>query len=136
MGAQALKARDASGIEAAIARIPMQERRDHWRRATLGLGEEALDKARERIRLTLQKTEADLEGSDWLAPGGYSLADIAVYAYLNYLPRIGPELVGQRTAAWLKRMSARPAVQAAEAMSRTGDPYGVAAPGPEPIRWG
>ena len=136
VGAPALEARGASGIEAAIARIPMQERRDHWRRAALGLGDEALDKARERVRLATQKTEADLEGRDWLAPGGFSLADIAVYAYLNFLPRIAPELVGERTAAWLQRMSARPAVQAAEAMSRTGDPYGVAAPGPEPIRWG
>ena len=136
LGAPALKARDAAEIEDAVARIPMQERRDHWRRATLGLGEEALGKARERVRLTTRKTEADLEDRDWLAPGGYSLADIAVYAYLNYLPRIAPDLMGERTAAWLARMSARPAVQAAEAMSRTGEPYGVAAPGPEPIRWG
>ena len=95
-----------------------------------------LDKARERIRLAVAKTEADLEGRDWLAPGGFSLADIAVYAYLAYLPRIAPDLLAPRTKAWLERAAARPAVKAAEAMGKTDDPYGVSAPGPEHIRWG
>ncbi len=140
LGAPALEARRLNSLEEQLARIPAKERRDQWQAAVAGLGEEVLDKARERIRLTLAKTEADLEERDWLAPGGFSLGDIAVYAYLNFLPRISPELVGEtaapRTLTWLKRMSQRPAVRAAEAMSRTGDPYGVAAPGPEHIRWG
>jgi len=124
--------------EAAIARIPMQERRDRWRAAVGGLDREVLDKARERVRLTIEKTEADLQDRDWLAPGGFSLADIAVYPYLNYLPRIAPEALAAapRTTAWLQRVSERPGVKAAEAMSRTGDPYGNAAPGPEHVRWG
>lgn len=140
LGSAGLKPPPGSSIDDAVARIPMQERRDAWRGALEDLGEEVLDKARERVRLTVDKIETDLEDRDWLAPGGYSLADIAVYPYMNYLPRIEPELVGKRTAphtlAWLKRMSERPAVIAAEAMSRTGDAYATAAPGPEHVRWG
>ena len=140
LGQPLMAARDRSQLEAALGRIPMKERRDQWELALDGLGEDMLENARERVRLTLQKTEADLEERDWLAPGGVSLADIAVYPYLRYLPRIERDLVNAdtapRTVAWLERMSARPGVKAAEAMSRTGDPYGVAAPGPEHIRWG
>ena len=136
LGQTALNVRTPAELDAALARIPMQERRDHWRRAVNSVDEVALEKARERVRLALAKIEADLSGRDWLAPGGFSLADIAVYAYLAYLPRIAPELLGERTVAWLQRMAERPAVRTAEATSRSGDPYGVCAPGPEPIRWG
>ena len=140
LGSAGLAAPGGSTIDEAVGRIPMQARRDIWRRALDGLGEEALVKARERVALTVAKIETDLQDRDWLAPGGFSLADIAVYPYMNYLPRIEPELVGQgtapRTLAWLKRMSERPAVMAADAMSRVGTPYGVSAPGPEHIRWG
>ena len=136
LGQPRLKGRNAEGLEASIARIPAKARRDQWQAAVAGLDTDVLDKARERVRLTVEKTEQDLDGRDWLAPGGFSLADIAVYAYLAYLPRIAPDLIGERTAAWLKRVSERPGVKAAEAMSRTGDAYGTSAPGPERIRWG
>lgn len=140
LGQPRLKGRNADDLEAAVAAIPSRERQDRWRAAIAGLDDDVLEKARERVRLTVEKAEQDLADRDWLAPGGFSLADVAVYAYLNYLPRIAPDLLGEaaapRTRAWLKRVSQRPGVKAAEALSRTGDPYGVAAPGPEPIRWG
>ncbi len=137
LGLEALRARNsAATLDDAVGRIPVRERRDQWRAAIADPDEDLLDKARERISLAIQKTEADLAERDWLAPGGYSLADIAVYPYTAYLPRIAPDLLGPRTAAWLGRMARRPAVIAAEAMSQTGDPYGVSAPGPEHIRWG
>jgi glutathione S-transferase len=137
LGLRALKARNSAvTLEAAIERIPVKERQDAWRDAIAEPDPDLLDKARERIRLAVAKTEADLEGRDWLAPGGFSLADIAVYAYLAYLPRIAPDLLAPRTKAWLERAAARPAVKAAEAMGKTDDPYGVSAPGPEHIRWG
>lgn len=139
-GEPAIPGRPWSAWEGAVAAIPVKERRDVWQTAIRGLGEEALGKARERVRLTVEKIEKDLEGRDWLAPGGFSLADIAVYPFMNYLPRITPELVSAtaapRTMAWLKRMSERPGVKAAEALARTPDPYAVAAPGPEHVRWG
>ncbi len=136
LGLPALTGQGPADLAGAIDRIPVKQRRDQWRAAAGGPDPDVLQQARERIRLTIDKTEADLAERDWLAPGGFSLADIAVYPYLNYLPRIAPELLGKRSAAWLARMAARPAVKAAEAMGRTGDPYAVSAPGPEPIRWG
>lgn len=127
-------------IEDAVSAIPAKERRDVWAAAIKGLGEDMVDKGRERVRMAVEKTETDLAGRDWLAPGGFSLADIAVYPFLNYVPRLAPDLLNEtvapRTMAWLKRMSERPGVKAAEAMARTADPYGVAAPGPEHVRWG
>ena len=137
LGLRALKARNsAATLDAALERIPVKERRDAWQAAVAEPEDGLLEKAHERIRLAVEKTEADLEGRDWLAPGGFSLADIAVYAYLAYLPGIAPDLLGDRTAAWLKRVAARPAVKAAETTGRSDDPYGVSAPGPEHIRWG
>ena len=84
--------------------------------------------------------EQALETSDWLAGPDFSLADIAVFAYANYLPRLEPELVNDKTAprtlAWLQRMAAREGVKAALATARTPDPFAAAAPGPEHTRWG
>jgi len=136
LGRPALKARNWASLEQAVASIQPKERRDQWQAAIRGLDDEELERARERIRLAVARIEADLEGRDWLAPGGYSLADVAVYPYANYLPSVTPELLGERTRAWLGRMSNRPAVKAAETMARTADAYGIAAPGPEHIRWG
>lgn len=127
-------------FEAVAARVPVRERRDVWTRLARGLQASDLDKARDRIGLCVEKMEADLANGPWLAGEAFSLADIAVYAYLAYLPRLAPELVdagkAPRTAGWLKRMAERPAVKAALAMGRLPDPYAAAAPGPEHVRWG
>lgn len=136
-GVQAVRAGD---LMAGVERIPVRERRDVWTRMATGLGDDQLGKARERVELTLQKMEHDLESSGWLAGGVYSLADIAVYAYAAYLPRLTPELLSAdkspRTVDWLKRVGARPAVKATLALGRTSDPFMAAAPGPEHVRWG
>jgi glutathione S-transferase/GST-like protein len=127
-------------FEAVAERVPVKERRDVWTRLAKGLGEDDLDKARERVRLCVEKMEADLAAGPWLAGDDYSLADIAVYAYAAYLPKLTPELVdaaaAPRSADWLKRMGERPAVRAAMGMGRTRDPFATAAPGPEHVRWG
>ncbi len=139
-GEPEIQRRDWAQVEDAVARVPAKERRDTWQQAIRGLGAEALDKARERIRLTVEKIEKDLEKANWLAGGSFSLADVAVYPYMAYMPRLAPDLVNAtaspRTMDWLKRTSERPGVKAAEAMARTPDPYGIAAPGPEHVRWG
>ncbi len=127
-------------FEAVAARVPIKERRDVWTRLAKGLGDDQLDKARERVRLWVQKMETDLEAGPWLAGETYSLADIAVYAYAAYLPKLTPDLVGAdaapKTADWLRRMGERPAVKAALAKGRAADPFAAAAPGPEHVRWG
>jgi glutathione S-transferase/GST-like protein len=127
-------------FEAVVARVPVKERREVWMRLAKGLDESELDRARERVRLWVQKMEADLVSGPWLAGQSYSLGDIAVYAYAAYLPKLTPELVNAKTAPrtvdWLKRMSERPAVKAALGMGRASDPFAAAAPGPEHVRWG
>ena len=139
-GLEALRERHGGAPEAALAAVPTRERRDVWADALAGYDHARLERARNRVSLTLQKMEADLDGSGWLAGGTYSLADIAVYPYVNYLPRLAPDLVNAgatpRTMDWLERMAARPAVQAALALGRAPDPYATAAPGPEHVRWG
>ena len=139
LGAPALKARNWSP-DAAVRRIPNRMRRDVWTEALAGYSDERLAKSRSRVELTLTQLEADLDGHDWLAGDAFSLADIAVFSYVSYLPGVTPELVNERTSprtmAWLKRVAARPAVKAALAMARTPDPFAAAAPGPEHIRWG
>ena len=139
-GPPALKGRSGSSLDGAIARIPHRPRRDVWTQAAAGYDANRLAKARGRVETTIAKMEADLANSDWLAGDSYSLADIAVYAYANFLPRVTPDLINSttapRTMAWLQRVAMRPAVKAALAMAKTPDPYGIAAPGPEPVRWG
>jgi len=138
-GKAALEGRNV-GPDQILGRAPTRERQRVWADALEGYDEARLEKARNRVRLTVEKMEADLQDSDWLAGKAFSLADIAVFSYLNYLPRLTPELVNARTAprtmAWLTRMSDRPGVKAALAMARTPDPFATAAPGPEPVRWG
>lgn len=139
-GAKALKGRDRAEIETAIARIPMKERRDIWQAALAGLSETQLASSRERIKKAVEKMEADLRSSGWLAGGAFSLADVAAFPFVNYLPRLTPEIVNEqvspRTLAWLGRVAERPAVKAALAMARTADPFAIAAPGSEHVRWG
>jgi len=140
LGASALEARNGSSAQAAVARIPDRIRREVWREALAGYSDDQLAKATGRVETTIKQMEADLDGHDWLAGDAFSLADIAVFAYANYLPGVTPDLVNRRAApltmAWLGRVAARPAVKAALAMAKTSDPFAVAAPGPEHIRWG
>ncbi len=139
LGAPALEARDRSPA-AAVERIPDRIRRAVWSEALAGYSEDQLAKTRGRVETTISQMETDLDGHDWLAGDSFSLADIAVFSYANYLPRVTPDLVNERTAprtmAWLKRVASRPAVKAALDMARTPDPFAAAAPGPEHIRWG
>jgi glutathione S-transferase len=121
-------------------RIPFQEPREAWQAALGGYGEGRLGEARERVEAAVRKVEACLARSSWLAGPSFSLADVAVFPSFNYLPSLCPNLVNDtaapRTLAWLRTVAARPAVRGALARGRAADPYAVAAPGPEQIRWG
>jgi hypothetical protein len=63
-----------------------------------------------------------------------------MFSYFRYLPALLPEEINEavtpRIMQWLRRLSARIPVQQALAMGRCADPFQVAAPGPEQIRWG
>ena len=86
--------------------------------------EDQLALARDRIGQGVDKIEAALEGRDWIL-GAYSVVDINAFALVHTLPRLTPDLVSDaktpRLTAWIARMQARPAVQDALAMRRSGE---------------
>jgi glutathione S-transferase len=141
-GLPALRARglDADRLQSAIARISAHDRREAWKAAIVGFEAERLAHARHTVAAAIATLEADLEGSSWLAGPGYSLADIAVFAYLSYVPSLCPDVLNDRASprlmAWIRKLGARPAVRAALTRGRLEDPFAIAAPGPEHVRWG
>ncbi len=120
----------------ALERIQAPERRAAWQAALGGFTAEQLALARSRVEATIAKLESDLADSSWLAGPGYSLADIAVISYVKYLPALYPATLNERTTRWIRSIEARPAVRAALARGRIADPFTIAAPGPEQVRWG
>ena len=83
------------------------------------------------------KIAAHFAKSDWLIGDSYSIADIDSFAMLHALAGVAPQLVNEssapRTAAWLERITARPAVAATLALHTDVEGF---APGPEHSRWG
>ncbi|HEU4623825.1 MAG TPA: glutathione S-transferase family protein [Steroidobacteraceae bacterium] len=135
------KGRNAASFEDVLARIPMTFLQEGWRLAiTDGYSPELLEDSQRKVGLAVRRIEDALASSDWLVGNAYSLADIDAFAICNSLPTLTPALVNAtstpRLIAWLERIRARPAVQAALAVSRTGKPEQAFAPGPEHSRWG
>ena len=128
-----------AAIEAALERAP-PERRQGWAKAFAGFDAVELEIARGLLPERLKRMEAQLASSEWLAGDHYSLADIAVFPTAAALTGVAGDLLNAaatpRIWKWLEHMRARPAVQAALAMSKTGRPEAVFAPGPEGSRWG
>ncbi|MEI9964778.1 MAG: glutathione S-transferase family protein [Caulobacteraceae bacterium] len=122
-----------------LARAPI-ERQQAWAKTAEGFSDDELEFAKGLLPVRLERMEAALASSDWLAGPTYSLADIAVYPTAAILPALTPDLVNAeatpRVLAWLERMASRPAVKAALAEARTPDPKAAFAPGPEGGRWG
>lgn len=129
-----------SEIEKAVAATASLERKAAWTEALKGIGEDRRAKAEARLDAAIRLTEKDLEKGPYLLGARFTLADIAVFAYLNYAPRLAPDALGGlpalRTRAWLARMAERPGVKAALALGRASDPFALASLGPEAIRWG
>lgn len=136
-----LKTHTIEQLRAAVEHIPAKQRRDVWTAAVLdGYTVEQLQEARRKIATFItRELEPALARHEWLAGSEYSLADGAAFLFVNFLPRLMSDLVDDRmpaTTEWLRRMHYRPAVQATLAMKRSSDPFALAAPGPEPVRWG
>ena len=137
---QSFKNRDRATLDKAFAKIPMKESRDHWVKAVDGESEDVLNRSRERNKEAIGKIEDALKTNQWLAGPTYSLADISLFPYINFLPSVASDLANKnaspRTLDWLSRMKERPAVKAALGMSKRTDPFKTIAPGPEHVRWG
>ena len=127
-----IKGLGAEDFEGRVAQVPLKEMRDKWRKTyDDSFGEGELSEARRRIRWVVEKMEAILDDTPWLAGSSYSLADINTYPMLEGATRLAPEIANEdfapRSMAWLERISARPAVAAAFAYSRFGNAPGKAA---------
>jgi glutathione S-transferase/GST-like protein len=129
--------RQLAGDLEKLERAP-PERRQAWLKAIDGFSADELEIARGLLPVRLERMQQALAASSWLAGPDYSLADIMVFPTAAALPQVAPELVNPQATpailAWLERMAARPAVQAALAFARRHEP--VFAPGPEGSRWG
>ena len=124
----------------AIERLENVERRRGWLAATAGEPEGVLADSRRKAALAVRKIELALDPGPWLLGADYGLADIEVFGHALSLPRLVPELANPaaspRLMAWLGRIHARAAVQAALAVGGVPHPEEVFIPGPEHSRWG
>jgi glutathione S-transferase len=108
-------------LDEVLARIPLKEQRDKW--ATIA-GESftpaQLAESQRKIGVSIERLEKLLQQSDWIASPEYSLADVNTYSMVASVPRLFSECMNDkltpRCVDWLRRMNARPAVQAALAM--------------------
>ena len=134
-------AANRSAVEARIAAIEPLERRVGWSALLDGsYTPEILATARERLQFPVSRVEATLGNGAWLAGPDYSIADIDAFALLRVIEDLAPEMVNRdrtpRILEYIARISARPAVRAALATSRSGHPEQHFVPGVEPSRWG
>jgi glutathione S-transferase len=117
------------------------ERRQNWRvLLDAGYSPQILEQARERLKFPVARLESHLSAEPWIAGSRYSIADIDAFAMLRVLPDLAPQVVHEaatpRVCEYIARISARPAVKAALALSRSGKPEQHFVPGVEPSRWG
>jgi glutathione S-transferase len=80
-----------------------------WLTKGIEVGPEALAERRRGGYLALDALESGLTGRDFLAGDGYSIADIALYAYTHVAHEGGFDLAPYpRIRAWLDRVAAQP----------------------------
>jgi glutathione S-transferase len=122
-----IAARLADGeLDEALKKIPLEEQRQKWlTAATESFTQEQLAEARRQVTESIERMERLLAERKWLAGEEYSLADVNSYSMVVGVPRLVPEAMSEektpRSMAWLDRMNARPAVQAALATSRQNE---------------
>ena len=123
---------------ATLEKIVSTDLRARWDEIQAGrFASDKCDDSRAKVAQLLDKIEARLDGRDWLM-GEFSIADLESYAWLAGMMDVLPAVFAHkpRTAAWLQRVRARPAVAQALLQSRLGAPASNWAPGPEINRWG
>ena len=112
---------DTGDFAKLVERIPLHEQREKWKTARSGFSEADLANATRKIEVAVDKVEAQLGKSEWLAGDSYTLADINFYAHCGMMvERMFPDLAiatrAPRLVAWRDRMTARPGVAASLAM--------------------
>jgi glutathione S-transferase len=112
---------ESGEFEKLLEHIPLHEQREKWRTARSGFSEADLANATRKIEVAVDKVEAQLGESEWLAGDMYTLADINFYSHCGMMvERMFPEMEiatrCPRLVEWRERVTARPATQQALAM--------------------
>jgi glutathione S-transferase len=109
---------ESGEFEQLLERIPLPDQRKKWLDARSGFSESDLANASAKIEYAVDKVEAQLALTPWLAGDDYTLADINFYCHCGMMvERMFPEMMiaqrAPRLVAWREKMTARPAVRAA-----------------------
>jgi glutathione S-transferase len=125
LGAQGAKpyasAIDKEEMRGILARMPDPEVRRKWETVSSeGYSPAQLDEARAKLGHVVVRMEAALAaGGDWIVGADYSLADIKLFSMAPGVERMLPDICSATASplvyGWLRRMEARPAVQAMRA---------------------
>jgi len=120
-----------------LARIGSLDLRARWQDTAARVADETLADCKVKIAQAVAKIEARLEASAWLM-GCFSVADLESYAWLAGMVELVPSAFADRprTADWMRRVRARPAVERALSLAQGPAPAHAWAPGPEINRWG
>ncbi len=118
---------DSNEFEALMERIPLKDQRDKWRNARSGFSPEQLTAATLKVEAAVDKVEAQLAKTPWLAGDSFTLADSNFFSYcgmslVRMFPEIGTPERCPRLLEWVERVRARPGVQAALAMPNHTNP--------------
>ena len=103
-------------LEAALARMPSRDTAERWRSAAReGIPHEQLAEADRQLRLTLERMDAALERSAWLAGDAYTLADTNMTPFVHRMASFAEYELARwpRVADWYARVMARPSFAAA-----------------------
>lgn len=102
-------------FEEKMRHIPIPEQVTKWRNARNGFPKETLDEEMRKVRVSIDRLEARLTESPWLAGDDYTLADVCNFAIANGMQHGFPDVVSKAATPglvdWIDRINARPAVQ-------------------------
>lgn len=112
---------DSGEFEKLLANIPLHEQREKWKTARSGFSEADLANATRKIEVAVDKVEAQLAETPWLAGAMYTLADINFYSHCGMMvERMFPEMEiakrCPRLVDWRTRVAERSASKQAAAM--------------------
>ncbi|MBC2778609.1 glutathione S-transferase family protein [Parasphingopyxis marina] len=105
-------------FEELMSHIPLPDQQKKWRTARSGFSEADLANATEKIVYALDKIEAHLDDTAYLAGDAYTLADINFYSHCGLMvnrmfPDLGVDEKYPNLVRWRETISDRPAVQEA-----------------------
>ncbi len=107
-----VRSKSPEELERLIARIPTEERRVSWRRASgQSFTPEQLADAQAKIVAYVRELDQALEKAPWLVGDQFTLADILTFANFYSLPLSNPEAAQDvpHFEGWLRRIYQRPA---------------------------